>query len=110
MQNQLITKYELVCNQIIEAFEKKHDCCFEFWVGKYFEAASFGDGFIFKIEDIIFDLETDQPKGLIFQWVNDDLEYNQGLPVAQNINFRSYAMGVRFVMLPEQERFLVENE
>jgi hypothetical protein len=112
MQNQLIAKYEAVCKQIIEAFEKKHDCCFEFWLGDYCSVASFGECWIFNMPDIMFDLETAQPKGLIFKWANDDLDYNGDLATfeRQNINFRSYAMGLRFGQV-KQENFLVtENE
>lgn len=77
---------------VIEAFEIKHDLEFQGFVADdIFGIADFGGTYFFNISDIYFDLISNQPKGLIIQWLEDCLENQE-----QTINYRSYAMGLRF--------------
>ena len=68
-------KYVAVCNEYIENFCKKHDCYFEFWVvDEVGGVASFGSVYYFNFGDIVYDLNTDQPKGQIFNWLEQSLD------------------------------------
>lgn len=85
-------KLNSVLKEYIRKFEEKHDCRFEYAVSDDLTGIiSFGDIYFFHISDIIFDIDTNQPKGLIFEWMSDCAENQHKI-----INFRSYAMGLRF--------------
>lgn len=104
MTNQIIEKYEHTCMQIIEAFCKKQELDFEYWLAnKVGGAGSFGD-FIFKFSDIVHDLKSDQPKGFIIEWYSHDFEANQDLTHDKRnfINYENYCLGERH-FLPKKE-------
>lgn len=85
-------KLDRVLKEYIRQFEKKHECYFEFAVSDDLTGiVCFGDIAYFHISDIIFDIDTNQPKSLIFEWINDCVENEE-----KTINFSSYAMGLRF--------------
>jgi hypothetical protein len=65
-----IIDYGKASGNIIELFESKQDLQFEFWCGEGFAVACISDLFI-DIADIIFDLETEQPKGRIVEWYSE---------------------------------------
>lgn len=76
----------------IKEFSKKHDLTFEFAVNdNLLDVISFGSVYFFSIDDIVFDIDTNQTKGLIVQWLEESLESKN-----QEINYRSYAKGLRF--------------
>ena len=78
-------KLDNVLKEYIRKFEKKHDCRFEYAVSDDLTGIiSFGDIYFFHISDIIFDIDTNQPKGLIFEWINDCVENEE-----KTINFIS---------------------
>ena len=84
-------KYVAVCNEYIENFCKKHDCYFEFWVAdEVGGVASFGDINYFNFGDIVYDLNTDQPKGQIFTWSAESIDNPK-----KSINYFSYCLGLR---------------
>ncbi len=77
---------------LTRTFEQKQELDFEFFVADRCTGfASFGDVLVFRIDDIYHDLKTNQPKGLIIDWLYDSLEHEN-----QTINYRSYCMGARF--------------
>ena len=84
--------HEIVCNEYVKKFEKKHKLVFEYWIADLIgETASFGDYF-FNMTEIIYDINTRQPKGLILKWINDNIEHKE----SDNwINFYSYSKGLR---------------
>ena len=92
-----INKYENICNEIINKFCKKQDIYFEFWVADLVgEVAVFGD-YSFNFTDIIRDLKTNQPKGLILQWQIDSIDfYFKNKKSKYRINYYSYCKGVRY--------------
>lgn len=78
---------------IVKAFEKKQDMYFQFFVADDFTGiACFGDILYFNISDICHDVFTEQPKGLIVEWLEDCMENEK-----QTINYQSYCKGLRFV-------------
>lgn len=77
---------------IVKAFEKKQEMYFQFFVADDVTGiACFGDVLYFNISDICHDIFTEQPKGLIVEWLEDCLD-NPEL----TINYQSYCMGLRF--------------
>jgi hypothetical protein len=83
---------EKAVSDIVKVFEKKHGCRLQGWVADDVTGiADFHDIMFFNLSDICHDIFTDQPKGLIIQW-NEECVENY----PQDINFRSYCMGLRF--------------
>ena len=84
--------HEIVCNEYVKRFERKHGLNFEYWIADLVgETAAFGDYF-FNMSEIIYDINTRQPKGLILKWSNDNVEYSES---THWINFTSYSKGLR---------------
>lgn len=91
-----IEKYEKTVNNIVKEFCKKQGCSFDYWVGGMIgEVGQFGDNF-FNFTDIYLDLKKDAPAELIFEWQNDNIEFNMNRKKPIKINYRSYIMGARF--------------
>ena len=81
---------ELLCNEYVKRFSEKQEVYFDYWVAEIIgETAVLGD-YCFNFSDIKLDIDTDQPKGLIFNWYNDNIE-NEG----KSINYFSYTLGLR---------------
>jgi len=98
--------YHNACNAYVAAFEKKQGCNLEMWIGDEIGGvASFGDILCFSISDIIEDINSNYPKGLIIKWLEDtidasyDKESNNYFDERPYINLKSYAMGARYDML-----------
>lgn len=90
MKTKLQKNYETACMAYIREFEKKHDVYFEFWVAdRIDEWAVFGD-YQFMFSDIIYDIDTNQPKENIWAWHNDNMMYSNN-----TINYQSYCKGLR---------------
>ena len=93
-----IESYEKICNKVIQEFCKKQELKFDYWIADEIgNIAAFGDYF-FNMNEIIFDLKSNQPKGLIMQWQDDMVEYfdTRDLTEPNPINYNSYAMGLRY--------------
>lgn len=86
-----------VCNEYIRRFCQKQDIEFDGWVGNNVGGiASFISQYFFNIDDIILDIHTQQPVGLILNWQNDGIDYNMPNKTTQYINYKSYTMGLRY--------------
>jgi NADH:ubiquinone oxidoreductase subunit 3 (subunit A) len=98
-KSKLLKDYDSVVEAYVRKFEKKHGRYYEYGVGDINgQMMCFINEYYFNIFDIIFDIETKQPKGLIYQW-QDDCRVNE--ISEQNINFTSYSMGLRFEILKQ---------
>jgi hypothetical protein len=94
---ELQTQYEDVCNEYIRRFCEKQEIDFDGWVGDGVGGiASFISQYFFTIDDIALDLHTKQPKGLILDWQSDGVDCNMFNETPQNINYKSYTMGLRY--------------
>ena len=97
--------YEAICQKYVQKFAKKHGYPFDYWIGDEVGGmASFCEQYFFNFNEIVYDINNRVPKGLIFRWQDDCVEHPDS-----NINFKSYAMGLRHNMLTikrpeEQER------
>jgi hypothetical protein len=88
-----MNKLRKCLHQIIDLyvaeFEEKHETELEFWVADDKTGiACFGDHF-FNLGDIIYDIDNDCPKYIIFDWQNHQIENGS------KVNFKSYLMGAR---------------
>ncbi len=84
-------RYNAIVQEYIDKFCKKQDVRFEFWVAELVgEIACFGDVLYFNFSDIVFDINTKQPKGKIIDWVYYNLELED-----KSLNYSSYCKGYR---------------
>jgi hypothetical protein len=100
----LKTHYENVCNEYIRRFCEKQEIDFDGWVSDEVGGiASFVCQYFFTIDDIVLDLYTNQPVGLILDWQSDGVDYNMFNETPQSINYKSYTMGLRYEDLKNME-------
>lgn len=85
-------KYERIVNAYIKEFEKKQDMQLEFWVGDEVGGiCTFGDVLFFSFDDIRHDIDTNQPKGQILDWLYQSIERD-----GHTMNYKSWSMGLRY--------------
>jgi len=90
-------KYEFVCNEYIRKFCNKQEIDFDEWIGDEIGGiASFCSQYFFNLADIILDLNTNQPKGIILDWQSDGVDCHFSNPEIVSINYKSYTMGLRY--------------
>ena len=88
-------KLDDILKEYIRLFEEKHDVFFDYAVGDHLMGLlCFGD-YLFSIHDIVYDIDNDLPKNLIFQWQDDSFDSIIN-PQHAKMNFQSYARGLRF--------------
>lgn len=88
-------KLDDILKEYIRLFEEKHDVFFDYAVGDdLMGLLCFGD-YLFSIHDIVYDIDNDLPKNLIFQWQDDSFDSIIN-PQHAKMNFQSYARGLRF--------------
>lgn len=96
--------YEYVCNQYIRKFCNKQRMDFDGWVADEIGGiAEFASQYFFNMSDIMMDINTRQPIGLILNWQNEGVDAHFENDKSANINYRSYIMGLRFDMLNENK-------
>lgn len=92
----LKTKLEKVIKEYIKLFETKQGCEFEFAVGDDYLCELFFGDYSFNIREIIHDLESKAPVGLIYQWRDDCLDAYYDEKIDYTINYYSYTKGLRY--------------
>jgi hypothetical protein len=89
MIERLLNKHITNLRKLVFVFQQKHDLPDFEDLGITDTIVFFGDHYLFTIDNILYDLFTNQPKGLILEWFDTQCnEYKQ-------INFYSYSMGLR---------------
>lgn len=100
---ELIESYSKVCNEIVQAFAKKHDMDFNYWVGDETGGVAALADYFFDLTDILHDLKTSQKKWFIVKWQEDSVEAHfKG--ISDTINYKSYCMGARYDLLTKNEQ------
>lgn len=95
--SELQLQYDSVCTKFIEFFCEKQEIDFDGWVGDEVGGlAGFDTKYFFNFADIIFDLNSDQPKRLIINWQDDTTDYSLFNENPRYINYKSYARGLRY--------------
>lgn len=82
--------YYNTCNEYIDAFIKKQSMSFEGWVGDTVGGIAYCDDFYFNFQDIVWDINSKQPKGAIVDWYYENLDIPE-----KSINYFSYTKGLR---------------
>lgn len=91
----LRNKLDSILKEYIRLFEEKHEVFFDYAVGDdLMGLLCFGD-YLFTTRDVIYDIDNDLPKNLIFQWQDDSFDSITN-PHHKKINLQSYARGLRF--------------
>lgn len=89
-------KYEKIVLEYVTMFVRKHDTIFKSWQGwEEMKVADFYGGYSFTFDDIRLDIDTNQPKGFIFQWHDESTHYTDLV----RLPFSSYVAGARFNVL-----------
>lgn len=87
----LQTKFNAVINEIITAFEKKHDLVLDYHIDNdvfFFK----GEDYVFNLRDITYDLINDLPENMIKEWFNYGVKWTSIDP-SHNINLKSWHKG-----------------
>lgn len=88
MAKELITQYEKYCNEILKAFCEKQEMNNEGWVGEQIGGIAMCSDFFFNFLDIVWDLNSEQPKGKIIEWYDTTLDAVMGEKAMINyVNF-----------------------
>ena len=75
MNDKIFNNYERACDDIVSEFCKKQDIEFYGWIAdEVGGVAGFAHDYFFNVCDLILDLKTNQPKGLILEWQNDSTD------------------------------------
>ncbi len=88
--NELKKQYEFVCNEYVTKFCNKQEMDFEGWVGDTIGGIAYCNDFYFNFQDIVWDINSKQPKGVIIDWYYENLEIPE-----KSINYFSYTKGLR---------------
>ena len=88
--NELKKQYEFVCNEYVTKFCNKQQMDFEGWVGDTVGGIACCNDFFFNFQDIVWDVNSKQPKGAIVDWYYENLEIPE-----KSINYFSYTKGLR---------------
>ena len=88
-------KLDDILKEYIRLFEEKHEVFFDYAVGDDLTGLLCFGEYLFTARDVIYDIDNDLPKNLIFQWQDDSFDSITN-PYHKKINLQSYAMGLRF--------------
>lgn len=87
----LKSQYEFVCNEYVKTFCDKQNMCFNEWVANQIGTIAYcNDFYYFDFQDIMLDVNSNQPKGEIVDWYFENLEVEN-----KHINYLSYTKGLR---------------
>jgi hypothetical protein len=89
--------YENICNAYVNEFCAKQEMDLNGWIGGEVGGVTECSDFFFDFRDIVRDIDTEQPKGLIIDWYYDNLEGRRF------INYDSYIRGLRVSDLPVED-------
>ena len=82
--------YDSVCNKYISKFCKKQELEFEGWVGDLVGQIAYCGDFYYNFHDIVLDVNSEQPKGVIIDWYYDTLNNPK-----KAMSYYSYTKGLR---------------
>lgn len=101
MSKKLKDRFDLVVNEYVKKFAKKHEIEFDYWIGGDIgEIASFSEYYVFSCYEIRYDIDNDVPKQILFNWYNLRMTDNKGY----EISYKNYVLGLRPKDIIESER------
>ncbi len=80
----LKVQFDEIVRLYIEAFTKKQEMYFEYWVGDNIGGICEVSGFFFNFDDIRYDIDNFIAEGQIIEWYDETLESEQ------NINYKNW--------------------
>lgn len=83
-------EYNSICEKYMSQFCKKQEIDFEGWVGDIVGSIAYCGDFYFSFQDIVWDINSEQNKGLIIEWYYSTLNNP-----SEAINYYSYTKGLR---------------
>ena len=83
--NKLKKQYELVCNEYMNKFCNKQEMDFNGWLADIVGGIACCNEFLFNFQDIVWDINSKQPKGMIVNWCYENLDNPE-----KSINYFSY--------------------
>ena len=96
--NKLKEQYEFVVSEYVQIFCNKQGVSFEFWVADQIGGiACFGDILYFNFMDIVWDINSKQPKYQIIDWIYESVDNPE-----KSINYYSYSKGLRWSDLTDR--------
>lgn len=75
--------YESACNEYVQKFCDKQDLTNEGWLKDDVGDTAMCSGIIFNLRDIVFDMNSNQPKGKIMDWFGNCLTH-------KSISYQNY--------------------
>ena len=93
---ELKKQYENVCNEYLRKFCNKQGFVFDndMWVNQDVGSTVMCNDMFLNFSDIVWDINSKQPKGAITEWYYECLEN-----IEKSINYFSYTKGLRIVDL-----------
>ena len=73
-KKQLRKMYEFVCNEYVQKFCDKQELTNEGWVGNHVGETAVCSDFYFNLTDIVFDIDSNQPKWRILDWYGNSFQ------------------------------------
>lgn len=90
--DKLKDEYVKICNLYVREFCDKQELEFPYWVNDDVGGVIVcSDSYFFNFGDIAYDVNSNQPKGLILKWHDESIENH---PKA--MNYYSYTLGLTF--------------
>jgi hypothetical protein len=68
MNLRLEKRYKLICEQYVQEFCKKQEMDFGGWTANIVGGIAYCSGFYFNFFDIVWDVNSNQKRGLIIDW------------------------------------------
>lgn len=87
---QLKETYDFACNEYVKKFCNKQEMTNEGWVNDDVGGIALCSDFYFNLHDIVWDINSKQPKGQIIDWYYENLDNPE-----KSINYYSYTKGLR---------------
>lgn len=91
-------QHEQACDQYVKKFCKRQDLIFHGWAGGIVGGMANCGDYYFNYHDIVWDVNSQQEKGLIISWYSDNSES----PV-DSISYFSYTSGLRIQDLKKHQ-------
>lgn len=92
----LAERYNEIIWKYIDLFSKKQELDFDGWVGDTTGGIAMFADYYFDFEEIRYDIDTNQEAGLIIRYHEESVEFAIENDISTEINYKSYAAGLRF--------------
>lgn len=99
---ELKSGYNYYCGEYISKFCEKHELDFDGWTGNTIGGIACCGDCYFNFQDIVWDINSEQPKGLILEWYWDTLDNPK-----KSINYYSFSKGLRYSDISNEKKDVI---